>query len=57
MIDVEKGGTLQGEIDALNHLMDLSILTFPFSGIPTVSSWSPAMVALDKIDLLDTGTW
>src|SRR5207244_1793526 len=30
VIDVARGGSVQGEIDALNHLIDLSIRPLPF---------------------------
>ena len=30
IIDVEKGGSIQGELDALNHLVDLAIPAVPF---------------------------
>ena len=30
VIDVEKGGSVQGEIDALNHVIELAISPIPF---------------------------
>jgi len=30
IIDIEKGGSIQGEIDALNHLVELAIPSIPF---------------------------
>jgi cyclase len=54
MIDVEKGGTLQGEIDALNHLMDLSIPNLPIQWNPDRTLLVPGHGrVLDKIDLLE----
>jgi cyclase len=53
-IDVEKGGTLQGEIDALNHLMDLSIPNLPLQWNPDRTFLVPGHGrVLDKIDLLE----
>ena len=53
-IDVARGGTVQGELDALNRLMDLSIHNLPVQ-------WSPERTLLvpghghvyDKLDLLE----
>src|SRR5262245_5514652 len=54
VIDVEKGGTLQGEIDALNHLMDLSIPNLPLQWNPDRTFLVPGHGrVLDKIDLLE----
>jgi cyclase len=54
VIDVEKGGTLQGEIDALNHLMDLSIPNLPIQWNPDRTLLVPGHGrVLDKIDLLE----
>jgi cyclase len=54
MIDVEKGGSLQGEIDALNHLMDLSIPNLPLQWNPDRTLLVPGHGhVLDKIDLLE----
>jgi cyclase len=53
-IDVEKGGSLQGEIDALNHLMDLSIPNLPLQWEPDRTFLVPGHGhVLDKIDLLE----
>jgi glyoxylase-like metal-dependent hydrolase (beta-lactamase superfamily II) len=35
VIDIEKGGSLQGEIDALNRLIDLAIPPGPYIGTPS----------------------
>jgi glyoxylase-like metal-dependent hydrolase (beta-lactamase superfamily II) len=54
VIDVEKGGSLQGEIDALNHLMDLSIPNLPLQWNPDRTFLVPGHGrVLDKIDLLE----
>jgi glyoxylase-like metal-dependent hydrolase (beta-lactamase superfamily II) len=54
VIDVEKGGTLQGELDALNHLMDLSIPNLPLQWNPDRTLLVPGHGrVLDKIDLLE----
>jgi glyoxylase-like metal-dependent hydrolase (beta-lactamase superfamily II) len=54
VIDVEKGGTVQGEIDALNHLMDLSIPNLPIQWNPDRTLLVPGHGrVLDKIDLLE----
>jgi cyclase len=54
VIDVDKGGTLQGEIDALNHLMDLSIPNLPIQWNPDRTLLVPGHGrVLDKIDLLE----
>jgi cyclase len=54
VIDVEKGGTVQGEIDALNHLMDLSIPNLPIQWNPDRTFLVPGHGrVLDKIDLLE----
>jgi glyoxylase-like metal-dependent hydrolase (beta-lactamase superfamily II) len=54
VIDAEKGGTLQGEIDALNHLMDLSIPNLPIQWNPDRTLLVPGHGrVLDKIDLLE----
>jgi glyoxylase-like metal-dependent hydrolase (beta-lactamase superfamily II) len=54
MIDVEKGGSLKGEIDALNHLMDLSIPNLPLQWNPDRTFLVPGHGrVLDKIDLLE----
>ena len=54
VIDVEKGGSLQGELDALNHLMDLSIPNLPLQWNPDRTFLVPGHGrVLDKIDLLE----
>jgi len=54
IIDVDKGGSLQGEIDALNHLMDLSIPNLPIQWNPDRTFLVPGHGrVLDKIDLLE----
>jgi cyclase len=54
VIDVEKGGSVQGEIDALNHLMDLSIPNLPIQWNPDRTLLVPGHGRiLDKIDLLE----
>jgi len=37
MIDLARGGSIQGEIDALNRLIDLSIAAGPLLGTPTAA--------------------
>jgi glyoxylase-like metal-dependent hydrolase (beta-lactamase superfamily II) len=54
LIDVDKGGSLKGEIDALNHLMDLSIPNLPLQWNPDRTFLVPGHGrVLDKIDLLE----
>jgi cyclase len=54
VIDVANGGSLQGEIDALNHLMDLSIPNLPLQWNPDRTLLVPGHGnVLDKIDLLE----
>jgi len=54
VIDVERGGTLQGEIDALNRLMDLSILNVPMQWNPDRTFLVPGHGRVyDKLDLLE----
>ena len=53
-IDVERGGTLQGELDALNHLMDLSIHNVPLLWYPDRTFLVPGHGHVyDKLDLLE----
>jgi len=53
-IDVERGGTLQGELDALNQLMDLSIHNVPLLWYPDRTLLVPGHGhAYDKLDLLE----
>jgi glyoxylase-like metal-dependent hydrolase (beta-lactamase superfamily II) len=53
-IDVARGGTLQGEIDALNRLMDLSIHNLPLQWYPDRTLLVPGHGHVyDKLDLLE----
>ncbi len=53
-IDVKRGGTLQGELDALNRLMDLSILNLPLQWYPDRTFLVPGHGHVyDKLDLLE----
>ncbi len=53
-IDVERGGTLQGELDALNRLMDLSIHNLPLLWYPDRTFLVPGHGHVyDKLDLLE----
>jgi glyoxylase-like metal-dependent hydrolase (beta-lactamase superfamily II) len=53
-IDVERGGTLQGELDALNRLMDLSIHNVPLLWYPDRTFLVPGHGHVyDKLDLLE----
>lgn len=54
VIDVAKGGSLQGEIDALNRLMDLSIHNLPLQWFPDRTLLVPGHGRVyDKLDLLE----
>jgi glyoxylase-like metal-dependent hydrolase (beta-lactamase superfamily II) len=54
VIDVERGGTVQGEIDALNRLMDLSIHNLPLQWYPDRTFLVPGHGHVyDKLDLLE----
>lgn len=54
VIDVDKGGSVQGEIDALNRLMDLSILNLPLQWYPDRTLLVPGHGHVyDKLDLLE----
>jgi cyclase len=54
VIDIKRGGTVQGEIDALNRLMDLSILNVPLQWQPDRTFLVPGHgFAYDKLDLLE----
>jgi glyoxylase-like metal-dependent hydrolase (beta-lactamase superfamily II) len=54
LIDVARGGTLQGEIDALNRLMDLSIHNLPLQWYPDRTLLVPGHGHVyDKLDLLE----
>jgi glyoxylase-like metal-dependent hydrolase (beta-lactamase superfamily II) len=53
-IDVARGGSLQGEIDALNRLMDLSIHNLPLQWYPDRTLLVPGHGHVyDKLDLLE----
>ena len=53
-IDVERGGTLQGELDALNRLMELSIHNVPLLWYPDRTLLVPGHGHVyDKLDLLE----
>jgi glyoxylase-like metal-dependent hydrolase (beta-lactamase superfamily II) len=53
-IDVKRGGTVQGELDALNRLMDLSILNLPLEWYPDRTLLVPGHGHVyDKLDLLE----
>lgn len=53
-IDVARGGTLQGEIDALNRLMDMSIHNLPIQWFPDRTLLVPGHGHVyDKLDLLE----
>ena len=53
-IDGERGGTLQGELDALNRLMDLSIHNVPLLWTPDRTLLVPGHGHVyDKLDLLE----
>jgi glyoxylase-like metal-dependent hydrolase (beta-lactamase superfamily II) len=54
LIDVERGGTLQGVLDALNRLMDLSIHNVPLLWYPDRTFLVPGHGHVyDKLDLLE----
>jgi glyoxylase-like metal-dependent hydrolase (beta-lactamase superfamily II) len=54
LIDVKKGGTVQGELDALNRLMDLSIHNLPIQWHPDRTFLVPGHgFVYDKLDLLE----
>ena len=53
-IDVTRGGTVQGELDALNRLMDLSIHNLPLQWYPDRTFMVPGHGHVyDKLDLLE----
>jgi glyoxylase-like metal-dependent hydrolase (beta-lactamase superfamily II) len=53
-IDVKRGGTVQGELDALNRLMDMSILNLPLQWHPDRTFIVPGHGRVyDKLDLLE----
>jgi glyoxylase-like metal-dependent hydrolase (beta-lactamase superfamily II) len=54
VIDVQRGGSVQGEIDALNRLMDLSIHNLPLQWYPDRTFLVPGHGHVyDKLDLLE----
>ena len=54
VIDITRGGTVQGEIDALNRLMDLSIHNLPIQWHPDRTFLVPGHgFVYDKLDLLE----
>jgi glyoxylase-like metal-dependent hydrolase (beta-lactamase superfamily II) len=54
VIDIKRGGTVQGELDALNRLMDLSILNLPLQWHPDRTLLVPGHgFVYDKLDLLE----
>jgi cyclase len=54
VIDVKKGGTIQGEIDALNRLMDMSIHNLPIQWYADRTLLVPGHGHVyDKLDLLE----
>jgi cyclase len=54
LIDVERGGTLQGELDALNRLMAMSIHNVPLLWYPDRTLLVPGHGHVyDKLDLLE----
>jgi cyclase len=53
-IDIKRGGTVQGELDALNRLMDMSILNVPIQWNPDRTFLVPGHGHVyDKLDLLE----
>jgi glyoxylase-like metal-dependent hydrolase (beta-lactamase superfamily II) len=53
-IDITRGGTVQGELDALNRLMDMSILNVPLQWNPERTFLVPGHGHVyDKLDLLE----
>jgi cyclase len=54
VIDIKRGGSVQGEIDALNRLMDLSIHNLPLQWYPDRTFLVPGHGHVyDKLDLLE----
>ena len=54
VIDIKRGGTVQGELDALNRLMDMSILNVPMQWNPDRTFLVPGHGHVyDKLDLLE----
>jgi len=53
-IDITRGGTVQGELDALNRLMDMSILNVPIQWVADRTFLVPGHGHVyDKLDLLE----
>jgi cyclase len=53
-IDIKRGGTVQGELDALNRLMDMTILNVPIQWNPDRTFLVPGHGHVyDKLDLLE----
>jgi glyoxylase-like metal-dependent hydrolase (beta-lactamase superfamily II) len=53
-IDIKRGGTFRGELDALNRLMDLAILNVPLQWQPDRTLLVPGHgFVYDKLDLLE----
>jgi cyclase len=53
-IDIKRGGTVQGELDALNRLMDMSILNVPIQWVADRTFLVPGHGHVyDKLDLLE----
>jgi cyclase len=53
-VDVKRGGTVQGELDALNRLMDMAILNVPIQWNPDRTFLVPGHgFVYDKLDLLE----
>jgi glyoxylase-like metal-dependent hydrolase (beta-lactamase superfamily II) len=53
-VDVDRGGTVRGVIDALNRLMDMSILNVPLQWNPDRTFLVPGHGRVyDKLDLLE----
>jgi cyclase len=54
VIDIKRGGTVQGELDALNRLMDMSILNVPLQWQADRTLLVPGHgFVYDKLDLLE----
>jgi cyclase len=54
VIDIKRGGTVQGELDALNRLMDMAILNVPIQWNPDRTFLVPGHgFVYDKLDLLE----
>ena len=54
VVDIKRGGTVQGVIDALNRLMDMSILNVPLQWQPDRTLLVPGHgFVYDKLDLLE----